>query len=204
MLTTAKRKRTHKSASERQAEILRAATSSFARHGYERTDVQTVAEAAGIGKGTVYRHFTSKEGLFTATLHYNLQAMKKVVEKARDSHSDPLDQLRESMRAHFEHTEQHPELTELLVQERIAFRERQQSLYFLYALDGQGEWTEVFNQLARQYRIRAASIQDVMDAWADLIHGAAILARSPLPRRPLSERVDGLFDIFLHGILPKH
>ena len=35
----------------------------FAQHGYGNTDVQFVADALHMGKGTVYRYFPSKEAL---------------------------------------------------------------------------------------------------------------------------------------------
>jgi AcrR family transcriptional regulator len=43
--------------------ILRAAADVFARQGYLRTRVADVAAAAGVGKGTVYEYFESKEEL---------------------------------------------------------------------------------------------------------------------------------------------
>ena len=48
----------------RREEILDAAASLFAQHGYRSTDMEYVAAALGIAKGTIYRYFTSKEELF--------------------------------------------------------------------------------------------------------------------------------------------
>jgi AcrR family transcriptional regulator len=46
--------------------IVAAARHAFAERGYADVNVADVAEAVGVGKGTVYRHFASKEDLFTA------------------------------------------------------------------------------------------------------------------------------------------
>jgi AcrR family transcriptional regulator len=46
--------------------LVGAATAAFARHGYAEVTVSDVSAAAGLGKGTVYRHFASKEELFFA------------------------------------------------------------------------------------------------------------------------------------------
>ena len=44
--------------------ILQAAARLFARQGYAATSVAQIAAAAGIGKGTTYAYFPSKEALF--------------------------------------------------------------------------------------------------------------------------------------------
>jgi AcrR family transcriptional regulator len=49
------------------AAILEAARAAFAKHGYAAVSVGDVADAAGVGKGTVYRHFRSKDDLFQAS-----------------------------------------------------------------------------------------------------------------------------------------
>ena len=50
------------------ARLVEAATDAFARHGYAEVSVADVSTAAGLGKGTVYRHFASKEALFFAAV----------------------------------------------------------------------------------------------------------------------------------------
>ncbi len=50
---------------KRQA-ILEAALTLFARRGYHGTTVPSVAETAGVGAGTIYRYFDSKEALANA------------------------------------------------------------------------------------------------------------------------------------------
>ncbi|MCK0470068.1 TetR/AcrR family transcriptional regulator [Halalkalibacter sp. APA_J-10(15)] len=44
-------------------QILKAAFHVFLRDGYERATMQEVAEVAGVGKGTTYEYFSSKEAL---------------------------------------------------------------------------------------------------------------------------------------------
>jgi AcrR family transcriptional regulator len=46
--------------------LLRAAEQLFARVGYEKAQVEEIAEAAGFSKGALYAHFKSKEELFLA------------------------------------------------------------------------------------------------------------------------------------------
>src|SRR5918993_5123402 len=52
----------------RRACILNAARCVFARQGYAETVVDDIAGQAGIGKGTLYLYFKSKEDIFLAAL----------------------------------------------------------------------------------------------------------------------------------------
>ncbi len=57
------------------AAIIDSADQLFERYGYRKTTVEEVAHAAGIGKGTIYLHFRSKEEIGLAwvdRLHLNL------------------------------------------------------------------------------------------------------------------------------------
>jgi len=47
----------------RRQRLLDAAASLFIRHGFDKTTVAEVAREAGVGKGSVYLHFPSKEAL---------------------------------------------------------------------------------------------------------------------------------------------
>lgn len=52
----------------RREQILDAAVKVFGKKGFAGANVADVAEAAGIGKGTVYLYFKSKEDIFSAIL----------------------------------------------------------------------------------------------------------------------------------------
>ena len=55
-----------KAAPNRKDNIIQAAARVFARKGYAFTRIIDVAEAASVGKGTIYEYFRSKEALFFA------------------------------------------------------------------------------------------------------------------------------------------
>ncbi|MCP4752911.1 MAG: TetR/AcrR family transcriptional regulator [Proteobacteria bacterium] len=44
--------------------ILESAKEFFFRYGFKKTNVEEIAQAAGVGKGTIYNYFQSKEDLF--------------------------------------------------------------------------------------------------------------------------------------------
>lgn len=53
---------------ERRKQILAAATGAFVRAGFDDTGLDEVAEAAGVSRAILYRHFASKAELYRAVL----------------------------------------------------------------------------------------------------------------------------------------
>ena len=56
--------------------IIEAAAKVFANRGYSGTLMADIAAEAGIGKGTIYEYFPSKEGLFFAVFEWFVQITK--------------------------------------------------------------------------------------------------------------------------------
>jgi len=82
---------------QREREILQAAAAVFAEHGFRGTRVADIARRAGIGKGTIYEYFHSKEDLFTRLFHwYTEQAYSSMLSTADDAGGSPLMALRRS------------------------------------------------------------------------------------------------------------
>src|SRR2546423_9586547 len=62
--------------------IMREAASEFARLGFDQTNINTIAEQAGIGKGTIYLYFENKRDLFLEMLRYIAQAQLATIRVA--------------------------------------------------------------------------------------------------------------------------
>ena len=78
----------------RAGQILEAARRIFGREGFARTTVQAVAEAASIGKGTVYLYFESKEALYWAAVRQGLEEMRRQSDAAIAESESTADKLR--------------------------------------------------------------------------------------------------------------
>jgi AcrR family transcriptional regulator len=82
---------------QREREIMEAAATVFAERGFRGTRVADIAQRAGIGKGTIYEYFRSKEDLFTRLFHwYTEQAYSSMLGTAHESTDSPLTVLRRS------------------------------------------------------------------------------------------------------------
>jgi AcrR family transcriptional regulator len=77
--------------------LVRAASEAFAEHG-SAVSVSQIAERAGIGKGTVFRHFATKEDLLAAIVYENMFLLVATGERLTQA-ADPADGLRQFMTA---------------------------------------------------------------------------------------------------------
>jgi AcrR family transcriptional regulator len=69
----------------------------FARQG-PQAQMDEIAAHAGVGIGTVYRHFPTKEALLTAMVRERFQEFVEIARRAEDI-SDPLEALESMMRS---------------------------------------------------------------------------------------------------------
>lgn len=72
--------------------ILKAAADVFATHG-ERVDVREIARSAGVGMGTLYRHFPTKEDLLETVLHEDFAEWTRSARLAATAEDDPAEAL---------------------------------------------------------------------------------------------------------------
>jgi AcrR family transcriptional regulator len=82
--------------------IVETATRLFIGQGYAGTSIEQIAAAAGSGKQTIYRRFTSKEGLFTEVINEQCRRLLEVAEAAGATGPDPVGALKEACRQLFD------------------------------------------------------------------------------------------------------
>jgi AcrR family transcriptional regulator len=80
--------------------VLEAAKAVFSNGGPDAS-LEAVAKRAGVGIGTLYRHFPTREALFEAVYRREVQQLTELAE-ALKSEADPVDALRRWMRSNVE------------------------------------------------------------------------------------------------------
>jgi AcrR family transcriptional regulator len=78
--------------------ILAAARECFTRFGLKKTSVEEIAEAAGVGKGTVYLHFKDKNDLFLAVIGERMRALDEATLAGLEAEPDALRRLSRMLR----------------------------------------------------------------------------------------------------------
>jgi AcrR family transcriptional regulator len=80
--------------------VLEAAKSVFSAGGAEAS-LEAVARRAGVGIGTLYRHFPTREALFEAVYRREVQQLVELAEQLKDD-AAPVDALRRWLRSNVE------------------------------------------------------------------------------------------------------
>lgn len=83
----------------RERDLVAATRALFDERGMQDAQIEEIARAAGIARGLVYRHFSSKEELYVLTVTHYLEELAALLEAAVESAADPavrLERLTES------------------------------------------------------------------------------------------------------------
>ncbi len=185
----------------RREEILAEATRSFARRGYPGTDLQAIADALGMGKGTVYRYFPSKEALFLAAADRGMTLLRRRIDAEAARARDPLDKIVRATHVYLRFFDAHPEIVELFVQERAEFRDRKRPTYFAHRDASLGPWRSVLRGLMAGGRIRAMPVDRIADVFNAALYGAIFANYFEGRRRPPDRQAREILDVIFHGIL---
>lgn len=76
--------------------IVGAAEELFGRYGYERTSIDDIARLIGIGKGSIYLDFRTKDEILLAVMSKHVDRLKQAIQNKLDNAgSSPLSALKE-------------------------------------------------------------------------------------------------------------
>ncbi len=94
----------------KRAVLIQAAIRVFSQRGFHATKMQDIADAADVGKGTLYEYFSAKEELFLAVYRSWMDAYEAAMEEAARSSIDPVskaDALIDTTIDFYEHHAEH-------------------------------------------------------------------------------------------------
>jgi AcrR family transcriptional regulator len=100
------------------ARIVDAAEILHASVGPARTNVSAIAEAAGVTRATVYRHFPDEESLFVACSAQWLSRQRRPDPDAWTAHSDGLERLRTGLRDIYRYYRDGEQMLRLVIRDR--------------------------------------------------------------------------------------
>lgn len=106
---------------EKREHILQAATEIFSQYGFHKATVEQIAEAAQIGKGTVYLYFSSKRELFRGVVFEGFLKLFEEIETKLSQKKTLLDKLYEFVLLQVAFFDNHRDLANILTREQGNF-----------------------------------------------------------------------------------
>ena len=109
--------------------ILEAAQEVFSEKGFYPATVDDIAERAGVGKGTLYRYFATKETLFNELVRLRLEELENNANAVLDGQDDVLTMIAKYLRTYLEFFDRNQHLYRLILQQRPDVGKEVQDLY---------------------------------------------------------------------------
>ncbi len=179
--------------------ILDQAIRTFAELGFRGTDVQVIADRAGVGKGTVYRYFHKKEDLFWAATFEVLLRLEQHLFDAADVAETACGKIRAAGIAYARFFESNPQYLEMFVQDRAEFRgtgpeshrEHHQKLIHRFG--------KILQQGIESGELLPMDTEQTTHALGSLLYGTVVLG-CHLNAAPSVEMAEYGIDVFLRGL----
>jgi AcrR family transcriptional regulator len=182
-------------------EILETATELFAEYGFSDAVTQALAERLGVGKGTIYRHFSSKRALFLAAADRVMQKLQKEVNAQVAGISDGLDRIERAIAAFLQFFAEHPAFVELLIQERAYFKDRKRPTYFEHREVNIERWRQVYRDLIAEGRVRDIPVEQITDVVSNVIYGIMVTNLFNGQPKPSDVQAREILDVVFVGVL---
>lgn len=186
----------------RRHNILDAATRFFARNGFHAADMQQLADELGIGKGTLYRYFATKEALFLATTEEVMTRMREQINAAiARAGDDGLAAIARAVAAYLRFFDANPQFVEILMLERSVFGGRRTPTYFAHREANAERWSSLYARLMDEGRVRRLPIESIRDVISSTVYGAMFTNYFAGRRKPLEVQSAQIIHVILTGIL---
>lgn len=186
--------------------ILEAALTAFAQHGLRGADVQEIADAAGVGKGTVYRYFGNKQDLFWAT---TLEVMRRIEDRVREAivHGDgAIETLRKMSMGYARLFSEDRRYLELFAQQHAEFRFTEPDSHKARHDELTQRCVEVVEEGILSGEIRRVHPVKTVNALGGLVYGNVLHGfycyenTNQDDRQGILDTVELALDLFLEGL----
>lgn len=191
---------------ERRERLLDAALAVFSRDGFDRATMATIAEQAGMAKGTIYNYFETKEELLSALLRERTHKIEQIL---KDESVPPRVALTAIARAFLEEAlDRQPELARLVLVESPRFPHLAREMLRRLLQAGNRTVARYLERQAELGRIRPlprpeASSMVFFGMLAAYVLGRDILAGGEMLPASRDEYCEHVVDLFLNGIYPR-
>lgn len=181
--------------------ILDAAIQVFAKRGFNEADVQDIADASGVGKGTVYRYFGKKEELFLAAADACMKRLESHVFRAIENAKNVVELIRCGGLAYAEFFRDHPEVVEIFIQERAVFQKTIPPTQLVYREKNRAVFEEMMQRSIEAGEARDIDVAETLEAMANLLYGTVVCTCLGGSTERLMPSAEFAIELILRGVV---
>jgi len=108
---------------EKYTDIIKAAIRVFSEHGFDGAKMEYIAKEAGIGKGTVYEYFESKERLFEEILKFSVEEFRQGLKESMDDRDAIEEKIANCSRYNAEFLSSHMDIVQIALKVKLLSKE---------------------------------------------------------------------------------
>jgi AcrR family transcriptional regulator len=182
--------------------ILTRAIEAFAEDGFQDADVQMIAEKAGVGYGTVYRYFRTKEKLFWSATYVVLERLGAHVRESISQCRGAIEALRAAGLAYVGFFEANPECLAVFVESHAEFHGHIPPLHRDFHEKIVQSFVETLERGIAEGDIRPLDARSIVISLGCVLYGVVMFGCYVEDQYTISELAKQALDIFLGGIEP--
>jgi AcrR family transcriptional regulator len=183
--------------------ILTQAINAFAEDGFQGADVQMIAERAGVGYGTVYRHFSTKLELFRSATYTVLEGLGAQVREAVKGCRGAIGALRAAGLAYVGFFQANPGCLAVFLESRAEFHGQIPALHREFHEKLAQLFAEILERGIAEEEIRPLNARNVALSLCNVLGGITLFGCYGGDQCSMSESAKQTLDIFLRGIMAK-
>ncbi|GMV84044.1 MAG: hypothetical protein AMXMBFR7_52280 [Planctomycetota bacterium] len=196
-----RRKAGRKPSPEKRLQILEAAVKLFTSRDYHVVLVEDIADLAGVGKGTVYRYFPTKEALYLELVTLAVDRASEVLNGVADRSEPALERLRRAVAMTLEYFRINEPFLQILWHDKVfrTCKERED------LAKKRAEVRDCFARILAEGIAEGEIRTDVEPAVGAMILMASVQSflRNFGAKRSSDQMADQLLNIFVDGVAPR-
>ncbi len=190
------------SSEERQSEIIRVSIELAAEKGVDSVTTQDMADAMQLTQGAIFRHFATKDDIWVAVVEWIRDRLMKVVGKAADDATDPLNAIERMFFAHITFISKHPAIPRLLFSELLHKKNSKLRQLIEGIISGYKAKIAGLLDAAKSQSLVSDDLdsQSAAVLYIGMIQGLVMQSSIFGGKRSLQHQAEKTFPIFFHGI----
>ena len=200
-LSQAPQARDKRSTEEKRQKIFDAALTLFAKQGFHDTTVDEIADLSGVGKGTVYRNFKSKEDILEQLLKAKSMEIVEKVSSVFSKENDVLGQIEEAIRLWMHFIEDNYVLYRLIQNEAIAQRSSNRAMFYDDMITHLPMIKERIVALNREKKLKTTDFYTVFYGILGFIDGVVHKWFRSGMKYPLEDEVPIVLEVLFNGFV---